>query len=313
MSDDNDKTVFRQPAVPSDRTVMRPTPGKRAGSTTQLRQPPQSPQPPPAAPREQPGYRQSEPVPRHAFDTEAAYFKTTRGLNPLVNAASTILAVFQKTRQSLSHPDVGGLHQRLVNEVKTFEARAREQGVQPEIALAARYVLCSVLDEAVVNTPWGSESSWTQHTLLSVFHNETSGGEKFFMILDRMRQAPAQNLDMLELMYICLSLGFEGRYRVTHQGREKIEQIKDEIFTGIRRHRGDYERGLSRAWHGLGRTRNTLAQYLPAWVAASIIGAVLLVSYSGFRYWLYRSSAPVVSQLVEISGATDNVKAKSGK
>jgi type VI secretion system protein ImpK len=305
MSQDSDKTVFRQPAASSDRTVIRPTPGRRTVPPVAPRQ-----TPPPAEPA---AYRTTEAAPRYPGDAEAAQFRTARGLNPLVNAASTILAVYQKVRQSTFHPDVTGLYQRLSGEIKNFEARAREQGVAPEIALAARYVLCSLLDEAVVNTPWGNESGWSQHTLLSVFHNETSGGEKFFMILDRMRQEPARNLEMLELMYICLSLGFEGRYRVTHGGREKIEQIKEEIFAVVRRQRGDHERSLARAWQGLGRTRNTLVQHLPVWVAASILGAVLLVSYSGFRFWLYRSSAPVVNQLVEIGGTAEIGKVKSGK
>src|SRR5690606_38681529 len=116
--------------------------------------------------------------------------------------AATLIAVFEKTRQSMSHPDVGGLHQRLTNEVRAFESRLREMGMRQETVLAARYVLCSALDEAVLNTPWGSESAWAQRTLLTVFHNETSGGEKFFLILDRTRQSPAENLDMLELIYI---------------------------------------------------------------------------------------------------------------
>lgn len=201
----------------------------------------------------------------------------------------------------MSHPNVGGLHQRLVNEIKSFETKAKEQGIQPEIVLSARYILCTVLDESVLNTPWGAESAWTQRTLLSMFHNETSGGEKFFIILDRMRDMPAENLYILELIYIFLSLGFEGKYRVVHRGKETLEQIRDEVFRIIRNHRGEYERSLSPNWEGLGRIKNSLAQYVPMWVVASVVGGVLLLSYSGFRYWLYESSAPVAQQLTDIA------------
>jgi type VI secretion system protein ImpK len=116
-----------------------------------------------------------------------------------------------------------------------------------------------------------------------------------------MRQTPAENLSILELMYILISLGFEGKYRVIHRGRDMLEQIRDELFTIIRRHRGEYERALSPSWQGLGKIRNTLAQYVPMWVVASAVGAVLFLSYSGFRWWLYDSSAPVAQQLTEIS------------
>jgi type VI secretion system protein ImpK len=299
-SDDSDKTVFRPPSVDGDRTVIRPMPGGRGGTQQPpAQQPVQQPiqQPPQAV---TPQYQPQQQA--HAQPAAGnAYFSTSSGLNPLVNAASTLIAVFEKTRQSVSHPDVGGLHQRLVNEIKTFENRAKETGIKPEIVLSARYAVCAALDEAVLNTPWGSESAWPQRTLLSVFHNETSGGEKFFLILDRMKQQPAENLYILELMYIFLSLGFEGKYRVIHRGRDTIEQLRDELFTIIRRQRGEYERSLSPVWQGLGKTRNSLAQYIPMWVVASIIGAVLFLSYSGFRVWLYDSSSPVAEQLDKIA------------
>ena len=307
-SDDSDKTVFRPPSVDGDRTVIRPMPGGRgAAPQAPPQQPgqPMAPQPQQTPPPQQPAapqyQAQQQAQPQAAQGSSSAYFSTSNGLNPLTNAASTLIAVFEKTRQSVSHPDVGGLHQRLVNEVKTFEKTAKEAGIKPEIVLSARYCICAALDEAVMNTPWGSESAWPQRTLLSVFHNEASGGEKFFLILDRMKQQPGENLDILELMYIFLSLGFEGKYRAIHRGRDMIEQLREELYTIIRRQRGEYERSLSPSWQGLGKTRNSLAQYIPMWVVASIVGAVLVIAYSGFRVWLYDSSSPVVEQLDEIA------------
>lgn len=303
-SDDSDKTVFRQPSVDGDRTVIRPMPGGRGGAQQPPAQPPQQPiqQPVQQAPQSPPAYQQQQPAQAQAPASSAnAYFSTTSGLNPLVNAASTLIAVFEKTRASVSHPDVGGLHQRMVNELKSFENTAKQTGIKPEVVLSARYAMCVALDEAVLNTPWGSESAWPQRTLLSVFHNETSGGEKFFLILDRMKEQPAENLYILELMYILLSLGFEGKYRVIHRGRDMIEQMRDDLFNIIRRQRGEYERSLSPSWRGLGKTRNSLADYIPMWVIGSIVGAILFLSYSGFRVWLYESSSPVVDQLDEIA------------
>jgi len=303
MSPDNsDKTIFRQPtsntpATGGDHTVLKPTPGRRGGAATQI---PASP--PPAAPYGgQPAGRAAPQEGASYHGPQATQFRTSHGLNPLVNAAATLIAVFEKTHKSASHPNVGGLHQQLNNEIKAFEMRAKEQGIKPEIVLSARYVLCTVLDEAVLNTPWGAESAWTQRTLLSLFHNETSGGEKFFLILDRMRDTPAENLYILELMYLFLSLGFEGKFRVIHRGRDQLEQIRDELFRIIRNHRGEYERALSPSWQGLGKIRNSLAQYIPMWVVASFVGAFLLLSYSGFRYWLYHSSSSVAQQLTDIS------------
>jgi type VI secretion system protein ImpK len=289
MSSDNDKTVFKQPMPGGDRTVLRPRPGRAAMGT-----------PEPSARPELGARTAADHRPAMPADAGNA-FRISQGLNPLVNAASTLIAVFERTRQSLSHADVGGLHQRLVQEIRDFETRARDQGVRQEVILSARYLLCTVLDEAVMNTPWGSESAWSQRSLLTVFHGETSGGEKCFLILERMRQNPAENLDVLELFYICLSLGFEGKYRLAGRGRDQLYQIRDDLFSIIRHYRGDYERALSTRWRGIGDNGNSLAEYIPMWVVASLAAAVLFFGYSGFRYWLHTSATPVAEQLSEIA------------
>ncbi len=300
-TDNRDKTVFRQPVNRGDGTVVRPIPGGRVSNEHTSTHAPVSPEK-----RQSPLHYTRTPN----VDLAADQFKTAYGLNSLVNAAAMLIAVFCKTRESVGHPNVGGLHQQLVREIKTFDTTAREEGLKPEIVLSARYILCTILDEAVLNTPWGAESPWTQRTLLSTFHNETGGGEKFFLILDRMRSSPAENLDILELIYICISLGYEGKYRVISRGRDALEQIRDELFRIIRTHRGEYERSLSPRWHGLAKTRNTLAQYVPLWVVAAIFIGILALSYSGFRYWLHQSTNSVVQQLTEIS-KTDTTEKKN--
>ncbi len=284
---DSDKTVFKQPMPGGDRTSMRPTPGARGQAMP---------------PREQSGYQSSPPPASRPMmpDVNSGQFNAEHSVNPVVNAAATLIAVFAKTRSTARHNDVGGLYQRLINEIKTFESNLRDLNLKQEQLLSARYLMCSVLDEAVLNTPWGSESAWAQRTLLSVFHGETSGGEKSFLILDRLKQTPAENLDLIELFYICISMGFEGRYRLMARGREGLDQIREELFAIIRRHRGDYERSLSPSWAGLGNMRNPLTEYIPLWFVVALMLAILFFSYSGLRYWLYSSSSPVVQEISEL-------------
>lgn len=136
------------------------------------------------------------------------------GLNSLVAPAWALLSEVVQLKRSTSQESLRGLNERLSSAVTLFETRARHDGAQTSEVMAARYVLCSVIDEAVVTTSWGSQSDWSKMSLLSSFHNETFGGEKFFQLLERMSRDPFKHLAMLELMYLCLSLGFEGKYRV---------------------------------------------------------------------------------------------------
>ena len=295
FSDDPDKTVFRQPSTDPDRTVIRESNRASRRSTTAGQQlPKQLP-----AFRVQP-YDDSVVKPRaHIAEENAA--RSSRGINNVLIEASNLITMFDNIRQTPSHDNIGGLHQSLVNEIKMFEVNAKNSGINSETVLLARYVMCVALDEAVLNTPWGSDSKWNQRTLLSIFHNETSGGEKLFLILDRMREEPSANLDFLEFMFVLLSLGYSGKYSVIDGGRDTLDQIRNDLYRIIRSLRVDYERSLSPSWHGLGNTGNTLKKYLPVKIIGIVILAVFIVSYSSFSLWMQQSSAPLVKQLNGIS------------
>ena len=132
--------------------------------------------------------------------------------------------------------------------------------------------------------------------MLSTFHQETGGGEKFFQILERIMMEPAKNIELLELYSICLALGFEGRYRIMEMGRSQLDSLRDELYRTIRTYRGDFERELSPHWRGL-HTKMSRLRQIPLWVVAALAGAVLLGIYAGFNFILHQSSAPVLDQL----------------
>ena len=277
----------------NNRTVIRPTPGRRNAAPAA----PATPQPgagipPPVAPAQPQQF------------TPAAAAITASGLNPLVDSAVVLLTLVVQLRNTLSHPDAAGLREHVVQQIRMFEQNSRAAGVTPETTLAARYILCALLDETVLGTPWGSESVWSTRSLLSTFHNETWGGEKFFMILDRMMQEPTRNIDILELMYVCMSLGFEGKYSVLEQGRSKLAETMDNLFRTIRTQRGDFERELSPHWRGEQDKRNMLVRYIPLWVVGALAGVLLLATYGGFRFILEKSSSPAYDTLEAIGQVT---------
>ena len=214
-------------------------------------------------------------------------------LNPLVAAASALLSEAVRLKHSFEPEDLAALNQRLSSELKLFEHRALHDGAESSQVMAARYVLCTVLDEAVVTTPWGNESEWSQMSLLSSFHNETFGGEKFFQLLERLSRNPVKHLPMLELMYLCLSLGFEGKYRVLPRGMLELEAVRDSLYRQIRQLRGDVPREISPHWQGLKDTRR-LVSIVPWWMVALFTLVCLAVMYGGFAWVLEQQRAAVL-------------------
>jgi len=91
---------------------------------------------------------------------------------------------------------------------------------------------------------------------------------------------------MLELMYLCLSLGFEGKYRVQARGMLELEGIRDALYRQIRQLRGDVPRELSPHWEGLNDQRRNLVRIVPAWMVVLFTLVCLVVMYSGFAWVL---------------------------
>src|SRR5439155_19448965 len=128
----------------------------------------------------------------------------------------------------------------LAQSIPDFAARAAAKGIAPERVMAARYVLCTALDEAAADTPWGGSGIWGRHSLLAMFHNENEGGEKVFQLMARLAEKPNANRDLLELIYCALTLGFEGRYRVLENGRAQLDAVRDRLAQILKKERGDY-------------------------------------------------------------------------
>ena len=260
---------FDDPFQPPDATVIRPRPGagRRAPSEPAPARPPASAQ-------------QSDPLSAAALD--AVGF----GLGPLVRAASPLLLLAGQLRGTVSGPDVSMLRRHAMDEIRRFEDRARAAGIQNETVLAARYALCAALDEAVLSTPWGGQSEWTQQSLLVALHKEAWGGEKFFDMLDKVSRDPKHHIDLMELQYLCLAMGFAGKYHAGGRGQGQLADIQHELYRKIREHRGTAPKELSPRWKGIEDRRNPLIRYVPWWVVAAGVAGVLVVSFALFWSWL---------------------------
>ncbi|TBW36549.1 DotU family type IV/VI secretion system protein [Azotobacter chroococcum] len=224
------------------------------------------------------------------------------GLNPLAGAAAALLAEAVRLCHAGQAEDLHALNRRLGDELKLFEQRALQAGLESSEVMAARYVLCTLLDEAVVTTPWGNESEWSQMSLLSRFHNETFGGEKFFRLLERLGRNPVKHLALLELMYLCLALGFEGQYRVLPRGMLELEAIRDALYRQIRQLRGDVPREISPHWQGLEDGRRRLVRSVPGGLLALSTLLCLALLYGGFAWVLGEQRERVLQPFQVVAG-----------
>jgi len=284
MTEENDPFA----AVGADRTFIIPSPGQRAAQAA-------------AAAAASPPAGAAAQAAAGAPPTTLEALAPASGLNPLVAAASPLLNLVPQLRRTLTHPDPARLRDTLVHGLRAFETRARAGGIAPEKIIAARYILCTLLDETVASTPWGGSGVWARQSLLVMFHNEAWGGEKVFQLLAKLVENPDANIDLLELMYVVMAFGLEGRYRVVENGRAQLDQVRERLYAMVRGRRGEFERELSPRWQGVREKRNIISS-LPMWIPLALVAFITLALYLGLSYGVNRSSDPVFAAVEGLHG-----------
>lgn len=267
-------------AFNSDRTVIKPAAGRAAAA-------------PPATAAE-PAASARAPMGKEAPLSLDAMMAAS--LNPLVNAAMPLLAAAPRVRHMPRHPNPAALKDALADGVRKFEAQARAQGLSNEQVVAGRYILCTLLDESAASTPWGGSGQWSANSLLVAFHNETWGGEKVFQLMSKLAENVEGNRNLLELLYVVLGLGFEGRYRVIDNGAAQLASVRQRLAQMLQQGR-EADKALSPRWQGVTDRGGRLADGIPLWVIATASLMLMALIWAGLKIALNQSSANLFGKL----------------
>jgi type VI secretion system protein ImpK len=216
--------------------------------------------------------------------------------NELVKFATSLMIFMTQARHTTSHSNVSALRAHIIEEIHSFEKKLSEINYPLQMTIAARYCLCTAIDESVLSQPWGAQSIWVQNSLLNIFQNETMGGKRFYVILeDSLRNIPS-NIDFIELIYYLLSLGFEGQY-FGEEHRTVREEIRNRLFYHIRHTRIKPERTLSLCW----KSHESSEQYqkknfIVKRSALFSLGVVMIFAVF-YNVKVYRAAEPIVTEL----------------
>lgn len=225
---------------------------------------------------------------------------TTTGTdNLLLSAAAPLLNAVVQIRQAATHDDPAGLRQLLIDEIRRFENRCKKLGLPFEMIIGARYCLCSVLDEAAAQTPWGTRGVWSGNGMLVTFHNESWGGEKFFQLLARISQSPKQHLWLLEVIHYCLLLGYEGRYRGNEGGAHQVENIRKRLASLINEARARRDEPQSELVEVHPHASSLSRPMVPLWACATVATLIACLIYSGLNWRLGNAAEPLLRDIYQ--------------
>ena len=195
--------------------------------------------------------------------------------NPLIEAAKPVFILANSMQQTTSQLSTDSLINKFSLLINNFEENAEKNGAKYDAIQAAKYCLCTFVDELAVRAGWADET-WSKNSLLVSFYDETWGGERFFEIIQNLKQDSDKNIDLLEFMYLCLQFGYKGKYQVLNNGELEIDKIKRDLLALIHSKRPDQTVNLFK--HNPIITNNIQRKRrlaIPLWVVG-VLGAVAL-------------------------------------
>lgn len=225
--------------------------------------------------------------------------------NPLLEAAQPLLLALANMPAQLDSYDNGieSLRELLIREVHIYQTLCDRANLRREHVLAVRYCVCTALDEAANKTSWGGGGAWARKSLLIVFHNESYGGEKIFLLIGRLSPNPIEYGDVLEVIYRILSLGFEGRYSVRPDGRKQLDLIRQQLLSIISSGRDPVARDLSPHWYADASGKFRRLRSLPVWISTVFFCCLLLAIFVWFKFQIVDTDTRLQQRIAAIGKA----------
>jgi type VI secretion system protein ImpK len=121
-------------------------------------------------------------------------------------------------------PQVAGM-------LNDFEKRAERYRFSSKIVQVSKFALASFVDETVLINNFPMRNEWERNPLQLEYFGEQLAGNKFFEKLDSMLKQIEVTQDAVEIYYVCMLLGFKGRYAVYEQ--EKLLAIMQETANAL--------------------------------------------------------------------------------
>jgi len=143
--------------------------------------------------------------------------------------------------------DAGAFRHHTREAIRAAASQAMTAGYPADDVKMATFATVAFLDESVLNSQNPVFTDWARRPMQEELFGTHIAGEVFFQNLQQLLgRADSHDLaDLLEVHYLCMLLGFGGRYSVGNRG--ELAQVMNLTADKIRRVRGRFG-GLAPDW-----------------------------------------------------------------
>lgn len=159
--------------------------------------------------------------------------------NSLVSAAGPLLSLLERLCLSPTLPPIEDIRDNIEHERLAFQSKMMSASKYPiDLIAIAHYLMCATIDEILGKSymrVYHHAAEFKAFTPLTTDNSQPQ--QRFFDILDFIKERPNQYLDLIELVYFCLIAGFEGQYHLKADGRQVLDNYIEDLYQLIQQNR----------------------------------------------------------------------------
>jgi type VI secretion system protein ImpK len=194
--------------------------------------------------------------------------------NALLGHASPVLELVMRIKAGLLTPS-GDLRRTVDDLLADMEERGLQLGYLERQVQSAKFVLAAFLDELVLTTDFPLRDEWEKTPLQLEYFGEHLAGVKAFERLEELMRNGEADVDVVEVYYVCLLLGYKGKYKIYLE--DQLRGVIDDVADFLRRANRLRAGTLSPHWRVTDQPAPAQAEpWLPRWVR---IGAPVAVAF----------------------------------
>ena len=218
----------------------------------------------------------------------------------LLDLTKGIFSLILSLRRESDYGEAENLRRKINDFLAGMETAGREAGFIRDDLEAAKFALVVFLDETVLASQWAGREAWRDQPLQLSLFGERGGGTRFFTELEKLRRQGDLKRDVLEVYHMCLTLGFQGQYRVS--GKSQLEAVIADLRNQLGHDPRD-RRELKISPHGKPRDRSVARaeDTFPFWKIAGIGVAVVLVLFLVFFFLAGYNTGQAISAMPKLT------------
>jgi type VI secretion system protein ImpK len=189
----------------------------------------------------------------------------------LVRFAGPIFDLVLRLKAGIVQPS-NDLRPKCAKLLEEFEKRAERYRFNHKIVRVSKFALASFIDETVLTNNFPLKEEWEKYPLQLEYFGEQLAGNKFFDKLRAMIKQINVTADAVEIYYVCMLLGFKGRYAVYEQ--DKFMSIMQKTANALVKAGKIVPTELSPNWLANDQPEPPEKRGMPTWARISAVGGL---------------------------------------